>query len=183
VPVGNLAAAGARPEIWSYGLRNPWRFSFDACTGEMYIADVGQDTFEEVNVEPAGVAGRNYGWRLMEANNCFNPSSGCDPESNGLTPPVTSYGRLDGVSITGGYVYRGSAIPDLRGTYLYADYQSANFFALRMLDGQLAQPQQIITDNLNPGGAVQEISSFGQDNRGEVYVLSLRGSVYRIDPE
>jgi glucose/arabinose dehydrogenase len=184
IPAGNPALGdGARPEIWSYGWRNPWRFSFDACTGEMYVADVGQGTLEEVDVEPANSSGRNYGWRLMEGTNCFSPDSGCDPEANNLTLPVATYGRELGQSITGGYVYRGHAIESLRGTYLYADYQTAAFFALRMNGGALAQGQQNISNNLNPGRDVRQISSFGQDNAGELYVLSLAGSVYRIDAE
>jgi glucose/arabinose dehydrogenase len=183
IPAGNLARDGARPEIWSYGWRNPWRFSFDACTGEMYVADVGQGTLEEVDVEPANSSGRNYGWRLMEGTNCFNPDSGCDAEAQDLALPVATYGRELGQSITGGYVYRGHAIESLRGTYLYADYQTAAFFALRMNGGTLAQGQQNISNNLNPGRDVNRISSFGQDNTGELYVLSLAGSVYRIDAE
>lgn len=183
IPPGNLVAPGARPEIWSYGLRNPWRFSFDPCSADLYIADVGQNAFEEVNFEPPGTAGRNYGWRLMEAEECFEPADGCDARAQGLTLPVASYDRQQGVSITGGYVYRGSAIPDLRGTYLYADFQLANFFALRMRNGQVERSAEMITDNLNPGRSVLRISSFGQDSRGELYVVSLTGSVYRIDPE
>jgi glucose/arabinose dehydrogenase len=183
IPPGNIADPAARKEIWSYGLRNPWRFSFDACTGDMYIADVGQGTLEEVDFEPANTSGRNYGWRLMEGINCFNPSSGCDAAAQNLVLPVATYGRDAGQSITGGFIYRGHAIPSLRGTYLYADYQSAAFFALRMQNGELAQAQQDISDNLNPGGGVAQISSFGQDNAGELYVLSLTGTVYRIDAE
>jgi glucose/arabinose dehydrogenase len=183
VPPGNITDPAARREIWSYGLRNPWRFSFDACTGDMYIADVGQGTLEEVDFEPANTSGRNYGWRLMEGTNCFNPASGCDASAQNLVLPVATYGRDAGQSITGGYVYRGQGIPTLRGTYLYADYQSAAFFALRMAGGALAQPPQDISDNLNPGRDVAQISSFGQDNAGELYVLSLSGSVFRIDAE
>lgn len=183
IPPGNLAQAGARPEIWSYGLRNPWRFSFDACTGDMYIADVGQGSLEEVNFEPWGSAGLNYGWRLMEGTECFNPESGCDPSEQELVLPVATYGRNTGQSITGGYVYRGPSIPALRGTYLYADYASAAFFALRMADGEVALEQTNISDNLNPGRTIQDISSFGQDGAGEVYVLSMGGSVFRITPE
>ena len=135
IPPGNLTANGALPEIWSYGLRNPWRYSFDACTGAMYIGDVGQDDLEEVDYEPAGLGGRNYGWRLMEADACFNPQSGCDASTENLVLPVASYDHSVGRSITGGYVYRGHAIADLRGTYLYVDYTSNTFFALRMQDG------------------------------------------------
>ena len=183
IPAGNLTADGALPEIWSYGWRNPWRYSFDACTGDMYIADVGQSAFEEVDFEPAQTGGRNYGWRLMEAEECFNPNSGCDAAAQNLTLPVASYGRNLGQSITGGYVYRGSAIPALRGTYLYADYQSARFFALRMANGAVATPQADITDNLNPDDNLDGISSFGQDTAGNLYVVEYGGAVYRIDAE
>jgi glucose/arabinose dehydrogenase len=184
---GNLSSSNpaALPEIWSYGLRNPWRFSFDACTGDMYIADVGQDELEEVNFEPAGIGGRNYGWRLMEANACFNPTSGCDADAQDLVLPVASYPHrgqgIVGSSITGGYVYRGSNIPDLRGTYLYADFISNELLALRMDRGSVALPQTSITAKL-AGPRVDLISSFGQDNAGEVYLISLAGSIHRIDP-
>jgi glucose/arabinose dehydrogenase len=183
VPAGNAPLDGALPEIWSYGLRNPWRFSFDACTGEMYIGDVGQGELEEVDVEPAGAAGKNYGWRLMEGDACFNPDSGCDAAAQNLVLPVATYDHGVGQSITGGYVYRGAAIPDLRGTYLYADYQSARFFALRMQGGSIAQAQLEITDNINPGEDVGGIASFGQDGVGTLYVVAFGGTVYRIDAE
>jgi glucose/arabinose dehydrogenase len=183
IPSGNLDQPGARSEIWSYGLRNPWRFSFDACTGDMYIADVGQGALEEVHFEPAGTPGRNYGWRLMEGTSCHVPNSGCNATTQGLVLPVATYGRDLGQSITGGYVYRGRRIPGLRGTYLYADYGSAAFFALRMNGTEVAQPQLDISNNLNPGRTIRSISSFGQDTSGELYVLSLDGSVSRIDPE
>jgi glucose/arabinose dehydrogenase len=181
VPAGNMTAEGALPELWSYGLRNPWRYSFDACTGAMYIGDVGQDKIEEVDFEPAGVSGRNYGWRLMEADSCFNPGSGCNADSQGIIPPIASYDHGVGQSITGGYVYRGSAIPLLRGTYLYADYNSAKFFALRVDGTSVSLAQQDITSNINPGSAVKQIASFGEGNHGELYVLSLAGTIYRVD--
>ena len=105
-------------EIWAYGLRNPWRFSFDRLTGDLYIADVGQNAWEEVNFQPAdSTGGENYGWRIMEGNHCFNPSSGCPIA--GLTMPVVEYDRISGLSITGGYVYRGQDHPALQGIYFY----------------------------------------------------------------
>jgi glucose/arabinose dehydrogenase len=183
IPSGNASVEGALPEIWSYGWRNPWRFSFDPCTGDMYIGDVGQGSIEEVDFEPAGTSGRNYGWRLMEGGDCFNPDSGCDATRQNLVLPVATYDHGVGVSITGGHVYRGPAIPALRGTYLYADYQSARFFALRMQNGSVAQQQVDISNNLNPGQDVGGISSFGEDSAGELYVVSFGGSVYRIVPE
>jgi glucose/arabinose dehydrogenase len=189
VPPGNISAEGALPEIWSYGLRNPWRFSFDGCTGDMYIADVGQGDFEEIDFEPAGLAGRNYGWRLMEGDTCFNPDEGCDAEAQNLVLPVATYGRNLGQSITGGYVYRGSAIAALKGAYIYADYASSRFFALRMgADGTVAEQQVDISDNINPvvdgdDRQISGITSFGQDGPGNVYVLTFDGGVYRIDAE
>lgn len=189
VPAGNLTAEGALPEIWSYGLRNPWRFSFDGCTGAMYIADVGQGEIEEIDFEPAGLGGRNYGWRLMEGESCFNPDSGCNAQTQNLVLPVATYGRNLGQSITGGYVYRSSAIPALKGAYIYADYASSRFFALRMAaDGSIAEAQADISDNINPvvngdNRQISGITSFGQDGPGNVYVLTFDGGVYRIDAE
>jgi glucose/arabinose dehydrogenase len=182
IPAGNMAGNGTLPEIWSYGLRNPWRYSFDACTGDLYIGDVGQDTIEEVDFEPAQNGGRNYGWRLMEAQNCFNPKTGCNAATQNLILPVASYDHSVGQSITGGYVYRGHAIPGLRGTYLYTDYENGRFFALRMSNGTVALQQTEITDNINPGG-VKRIGSFGQDEAGELYVVNFDGALYRIDPK
>lgn len=191
IPAGNMTGDGIQPEIWSYGLRNPWRYSFDPCTGEMYIGDVGQDEIEEVDVEPAQTGGRNYGWRLMEADTCFNPKTGCDASTQNLVLPVASYTHEVGQSITGGYVYRGSEIPNLRGTYLYADYESKIIFALRMQNGQIAQDQNDITDNINANGEVAGISSFAQDNAGNLYAIDYggpgqanaqAGRIFRVDP-
>jgi glucose/arabinose dehydrogenase len=182
IPAGNMTGNGTLPEIWSYGLRNPWRYSFDACTGDLYIGDVGQNTLEEVNFEPAQNGGRNYGWRLMEAENCFNPKTGCDAAAQNLILPIASYNHSIGQSITGGYVYRGHAIPGLRGTYLYTDYENGRFFALRMSNGTVSLQQTEITDNINAGG-VDRIGSFGQDEAGELYVINFDGALYRIDPK
>lgn len=183
IPPGNLQQSGALPEIWSYGLRNPWRYSFDACTGDMYIADVGQDQIEELDFEPAGLGGRNYGWRLMEGDSCFDPSSGCDASAQNLTLPVAEYRHDVGQSITGGYVYRGSAIPELRGTYLYADYESNRFFALRMNGAQVALAQTDITSNLDGDGAVSGVGSFAQNDAGDLFVIEFNGGrILRIDP-
>jgi glucose/arabinose dehydrogenase len=184
IPSGNYSEidSAALPEIWSVGLRNPSRFSFDACNGDLYIGDVGQEAREEVDFHPAGqLRGDNFGWRLMEAETCFNPDSGCDASALGITLPIASYPRTVGQCITGGYVYRGLAIPALRGAYLYADYESAAFFALRIEGGVLVTPPVDITTNINPRREVDEITSFGQDNAGELYVVSFNGQVFRID--
>ncbi len=180
IPSGNMTGGGTLPELWSYGLRNPYRISFDACNSDMYIADVGQNQWEEINVEPAkSASGKNYGWRVMEASKCFNPSSGCD--QSGKVLPVAEYPHSQGCSVTGGYVYRGSKIPWLRGTYLYADYCSGRFWSFRWT-GSSAASKQEITSDINPGTSVKSITSFGQDAYGELYITA-GGSVRRIDPE
>jgi glucose/arabinose dehydrogenase len=123
IPPSNpfVGVRGVRREIWAAGLRNPWRFSFDRLTGDLYIADVGQSSWEEVNHQPAASpGGENYGWRLMEGNHCFNPASDCDDGT--LVPPIVEYNHTEGCSVTGGYVYRGSLIPALFGTYLLGDF-------------------------------------------------------------
>jgi len=193
IPAGNLAAVTqqqALPEIWAYGLRNPWRFSFDACNGDLYIGDVGQNTLEEIDFLAAGAdktipAGSNFGWRLMEGPNCRPGDTVCNQQTQqqmNLTQPVDSYGRTVGQSVTGGFVYRGSDIPGLRGTYIYADYQSARFFRFRIVNGAIADRTEI-TNQLRPAGNAQfgGISSFGSDNAGEMYVATFTpGVVYKV---
>ncbi|WP_437805525.1 PQQ-dependent sugar dehydrogenase [Sorangium sp. So ce1078] len=184
IPEGNMTGEGVLPEIWDYGLRNPYRFSFDACTGDLYIADVGQRLWEEINIEPAGQGRKNYGWRLMEAAHCFQPVENCDP-SGITTPPAAEYahaGRVvEDCSVTGGYVYRGSRIPWLRGSYLFGDYCSGRIWTLTYEGGVASAPVDR-TDDLGSFGL--KVASFGQDGTGEVYVMDFVGdTVYRIDPE
>jgi len=164
--------AGAQPEIYAYGLRNPWRFSFDRDTGDLWIADVGQGAREEIDYAPSGQgAGANYGWNLREGAISY---SGEPPADN--VEPVFDYGRDGGrCSVTGGYVYRGAAVPGLRGAYLYSDYCDGVIRALR-LDGREVE-QSVSLDIAAPA-----VVSFGQDNDGELYVLSLEGPVYRLVP-
>jgi glucose/arabinose dehydrogenase len=169
--------AAALPEIWALGLRNPWRFSFDRATGELYIADVGQSAREEVNVAPRGAGGQNYGWSLMEGTQCFRPASGC-PTAN-LTLPVLDYGRGIGGSITGGYVYRGCRMPGYAGTYFYGDFVSGTIRSFRLQNGQ-AGDQRDWTGTVGRG--IGNISSFGQDAEGEVYILDYDGELYRLTP-
>jgi len=177
-PAGNLP--GADPDVWDYGLRNPWRFSFDRCTGDLYIGDVGQDAWEEIDVEPAESGHRNYGWDRMEASHCHEPSRNCD--SAGLTLPVVEYGHGPSCSVTGGYVYRGARIPNLVGAYLYADYCSGKIWYLKLSDGVVTATGELTTDLL--GGRTEwPISSFGEDGSGELYVVVYDGAVYRIDAE
>ena len=179
IPADNPFAgqAGIRPEIWSYGLRNPWRFSFDRTTGDLYIADVGQNSREEIDVSTAAVHGRglNYGWKIMEGTACFSPASGCN--RTGLVLPILDYGHGEGCSVTGGYVYRGSAVPGLRGHYFYADYCSGWVRSFLLSGGNATQPLDWAT--LRPGG---QITSFGEDASGELYVISAAGKVFRVEP-
>lgn len=163
---------GARPEIWSYGWRNPWRFSFDATTNDMYIADVGQNQYEEVHVEWAGQAGRNYGWRLMEGAHCHIPAD-CDPEAQNLALPITEYDHSLGCSITGGYVYRGAQYPALTGIYFYGDFCSGRIWGLRYeSDNSWSEAQFMQSDTA--------ISSFGQDEAGELYLLDHKGDIFML---
>lgn len=182
LPGDNMSGGGALEEIWSYGLRNPFRTTFDACTGDMYIGDVGQNKIEEIDVEPAASkAGTNWGWRVMEGSECFNPANGCDKSGKAL--PAAEYTHSKGCSVAGGYVYRGSKIPGLRGVYLYADYCSGNFWRFTW-DGSAATAASEITSDINSGNAVKNISSFGQDGTGELYVVELNaGNIYRIEAD
>jgi glucose/arabinose dehydrogenase len=165
IPPGNPFAgqAGKRGEIWAKGLRNPWRFAFDAPTGLLYVADVGQGAREEVDVVPASQAGVNYGWSIMEGPNCFNPPTGCS--QTGLTLPVLWYSHSEGCSITGGYVYRGSAIPGIRGHYFYSDYCTGFLASFRYENG-------VAVDQKNWGLSLGNVTSFGVDAAGELYVMS-----------
>jgi glucose/arabinose dehydrogenase len=173
----------AAPEIWAYGLRNPWRFSFDRGAGDLYIADVGQSTSEEVDVQPASShGGENYGWRYMEGLHCFNPPVKCPTE--GLTTPVLEYPTSPPGAITGGFVYRGCRMPDLHGTYFYSDYMKG-FIRTFILEGGRATKLQDVTREMTSSstGGKHQISSFGEDGRGELYFVEHgRGEIYRIVP-
>ena len=179
IPEGNPFAgrAGARPEIWAFGLRNPWRFAFDRTTGDLLIGDVGQGAVEEVDAEPAPRhGGQNYGWNVAEGSRCFNPATGCSLA--GITLPILEYSHGEGCSITGGVVYRGCRMPGYAGTYFYSDYCSGFVRTLR-LEGGRAVDQHDITAQVGPR---RSLVSFGTDADGEVYMLELGGSVYRIVP-
>jgi len=162
-----------RPEIWALGLRNPWRFAFDRETGDLYIADVGQNRHEEVDFETEGSSGgRNYGWDTMEGSHCFEPQSGCDP--GGLVLPVAEYDHDLGCSITGGAVYRGIRYPSLNGVYFYGDFCTGNIWGLRQDSVGQWEADLLLQADLS-------ISSFGEDAAGEIYVLSYNdGSIYRL---
>ena len=162
-----------RPEIWQWGLRNPWRFSFDRATGDLWIGDVGQGSYEEIDFAKAGAGGINFGWSQREGLHQFK-----GPLPAGAVDPVHEYSHADGgVSVTGGYVYRGKRIPNLVGAYLYADYSQGHIIALQQQRGRVVRVRDL--NAVVDGG----VSSFGQDNAGELYVLDLSGgSVLRIDP-
>lgn len=178
IPASNpfIGDASYRPEIWALGLRNPWRFSFDRLTGDLYIADVGQNAWEEVNRQPSSsTGGENYGWNLMEASHCYPANSTCN--SSLFASPVIEYSHqaTGGCSITGGYVYRGSEVPSLIGKYVFGDYCSGQIWVADIAqDGSRWEITPVIDSNL-------QISSFGEDAHGELYVTDLRGGrVYRI---
>ena len=164
---------GLRPEIWAWGLRNPWRFCFDPATSLLYIADVGQGRFEEIDVSPLGAAGLNYGWNRMEGSHCFSPPA-CD--RSGLALPVVEYDHTQGCSITGGFVYRGSAIPRLAGHYFFADYCRGWVRSFRYDHGRVLDCRQWSL------GEVGSVTSFGEDAAGELYILTQEGRVLRLAP-
>ncbi len=160
-------------ELWNYGLRNPWRFSFDRSTGDLYIADVGQDRVEEVDVASASSGGgENYGWNEVEGNECY--TSGCNMSL--YVAPVTTYTHADGCAIIGGYAYRGSAIPALAGTYFYTDECGGWMRSFKWVGGAATQPLSW------PALSTSGPQSFGQDARGELYVVTGGGDAFRIVP-
>ena len=175
IPADNPYAASTqfRREIWAYGLRNPWRFSFDRASGVLFIADVGQNEFEEINAVSATQAGINYGWRLMEGTHCYNPSN-CS--TNGLQLPVHEYSHNDGCSVTGGYVYRGTAIPGIVGHYFYSDWCSGFLKSFRVVNGAATDHGTWSVGDLG------NVLSFGLDAAAELYVLTQNGQVRKLVP-
>lgn len=172
-------AGGAQPEIWAIGVRNPWRFSWDRQTGDLWIADVGQNRIEEIDVlvatsdDEAAGRGANLGWPIFEGDDPFG--GGEAPED--YVPPVFDYAQGPGCSVTGGFVSRGDGLPALRGAYLYSDFCDPTIRALLAADGQLVEERSL--DVQVPGG---QVASFGEGSDGALYVLSLSGGIYRIDP-
>jgi glucose/arabinose dehydrogenase len=166
-----------RDEIWQRGLRNPWRFSFDRSTGSLWIGDVGQNRYEEVDRAVRTTAGPgkgiNWGWRVMEGNHCYLPASGCS--TTGKTRPLVEYSHAatGGCAVTGGYVYRGAAIAALRGWYVYGDYCGGQVWAVSSGASRPATPVKLLSTGMM-------ISGFGEDNAGELYLCDLNGAVYRI---
>jgi len=168
----------AAPEIWAYGVRNPWRFSFDRATGDLYIGDVGQDLWEEIDFAPSGDrGGHDYGWNVMEGMHCYQPSSGC--VTTGLNLPVYEYGHGPGCSIAGGYVYRGTALPAFAGRYFFGDYCAGWVHSFVMQNGSVTD----VVDHSAEFGLIPGLTSFGEDARGELYITSSNGDVYRIAPQ
>jgi glucose/arabinose dehydrogenase len=175
VPADNpfVAHPDARAEIWAFGLRNPWRFAFDRVTGDLFIGDVGQDQFEEINLERAPRrGGQNYGWNLTEGSGCYRANR-CPTE--GITFPIIEYNHAEGCSVTGGVVYRGCRMPGHAGTYFYGDFCSGFVSSIRLDTGE----QLDWTSELGPHPA---LTSFGVDADGEVYMLELTGNLYQIVP-
>jgi uncharacterized repeat protein (TIGR03806 family) len=173
IPASNpfRSTSGARGEVWAYGLRNPFRMAFDSVTGELWAADVGQSTWEEVNVIRRGA---NYGWRVFEGNQDYNNPDGLPPD--GFTPPVHAYTRDEGCSVIGGAVYRGGAIPALNGRFVYTDLCSGTLWALEAVDGNLVENTVIGQIPGNP-------TSIGEDQDGELFVTTISGEIWRIAPD
>ena len=177
VPDGNpFVDGGGAPEVWAFGLRNPWRFSFDRLTGDLWVADVGQNELEEIDFLPAtdgqeAGRGANLGWSAVEGDQAFEDR---EPPA-GAVAPIHTFGRDRGCSVTGGYVYRGDRIPEMVGAYIYGDFCEGEVRALIVRDGE-------VVDDRVLGLSVDQLTSFGQDADGELYVLSLDGPVYRIVP-
>ena len=174
IPADNpfVGHADARPEVWAYGLRNPWRYSFDRLTGDLWIGDVGQSAWEEVDLQPSDSAGgENYGWNRMEGDHSYG---GASPPADAVGP-VYEYSHDHGCVVTGGYVYRGKAIPDLVGAYVFADFCAGAIEAIQMEGGR-------VIDHRTLGPVVPSLSSFGEDSDGELYAMSLDGGLYRLAP-
>ncbi len=182
IPSGNpYVGRRGRNEIWQRGLRNPWRFSVDRATGNLWIGDVGQDRYEEVDRAVNGSSGPgrgvNWGWRVMEGTHCYAPATGCN--RSGKTLPLATYSHASSgrCAISGGYVYRGSAIAALRGWYVYGDYCSGEVWAVSATASRPATPVRLV----GPGTG-RLISGFGESDAGELFLCDLNGTVYRIDP-
>jgi glucose/arabinose dehydrogenase len=168
-----LADVQAQPEIWALGLRNPWRFTFNSLTGDLYLGDVGQNLMEEINFQPvSGTGAENYGWNILEGSICYSPATGCLSPPN-YAPPVAEYDHILGCSVTGGEVYRASEYPSLHGIHLYGDYCSGRIWGL-VNDGSGWQTQELLDTDFR-------ISTFGSDEDGNLYLADLNtGQIYRI---
>jgi glucose/arabinose dehydrogenase len=175
----DVDAPAPKAEVAAIGLRNPWRYTFDRKTGDLYIADVGQDKFEEIDVVPGGkIDGLNFGWSIMEGLHCLKGDT-CD--RTGLTMPVVEYPHPTGCSVTGGYVYRGKAIPAIDGLYFYSDFCTSFLKSFRW-DGAHAADPRDWKQAADPTGQLNTPTTFGEDEDGELYVASLSGVVYKLTP-
>jgi glucose/arabinose dehydrogenase len=171
VPPDNpfVGVSGAKGEIWAYGLRNPWRFSFDRQNGKrLFVGDVGQDAWEEVDIVTKG---GNFGWNIMEGNHCYPAGSNCNP--SGLIPPIAEYSHSEGEAVIGGYVYRGAAIPALKGLYVFGDYVSGQMWTLQETQPGVWQRSALLTTGLN-------ISALGRSANNELYVVDYSGTLYKL---
>jgi glucose/arabinose dehydrogenase len=167
-PDNPFVSGGGLPEIWAYGFRNPWRFSFDFATGRQFVADVGESSFEEIDIVTRG---GNFGWNTMEGMHCFNPPAGCN--QSGLALPIVEYSHAEGNSVIGGFVYHGQSIPSLRGTYIFADFGVGTIWGLSESPANTWTRTVLLKTGRN-------ISSFGQDQAGELYVVDFAGSVLKL---
>jgi len=173
IPADNpFVKSGGLPEIWAYGLRNPWRFSFDRRTGDLYIADVGQDAWEEIDFVPSGTpGGMNFGWSFYEG---LHPYKGQPPSNASFSWPVSEYSHADGCAVTGGYVYQGAALPEWQGVYFYGDYCSGNIWGLLPANGSAPQAKILFT-------TTAKITTFGVDEAGEIYLADYgTGELMRL---
>ena len=170
-PDNPFVSGGGLPEIWAFGFRNPWRFSFDGATGRQFVADVGQNSFEEIDVVQKG---GNYGWNVMEGLHCFNPSTGCNMA--GLMLPIAEYSHAEGDAVIGGFVYHGASIPAMRGTYVFGDLDTGKIWNLTETTPNTWNRVLLTQSGLT-------ISSFGQDQAGELYVVDFNGKVFKIVPK
>ena len=189
IPTDNpFATTAGADEIWAYGLRNPWRPSFDRVTGDLYIADVGQGAWEELNYQAAGVGGVNYGWVVKEGTHVFDPTrpGNPPPTSPGLTDPLVEYPHASdgtgGFSVTGGYVYRGQS-PGMQGVYLYADFVTNEVWSFRVVDGKAVDAANRTDQIVAVGGSLDQIVSFGEDGHGNLYVVGLDGEIFLLSPQ
>jgi hypothetical protein len=172
IPVDNPFVSDTlefRDEIYAYGLRNPWRFSFDSYTNSCWIADVGQDLYEEIDILESG---GNYGWKIMEGNHCYSPAAGCD--TTGLILPIYTYDHSIGESITGGFVYRGTLVPDIYEKYIFADFEYGDVWSLAYDEDN--SPELSILGDLGP----YSVTSFGIDQHDELYICSFDGKIYKF---
>jgi glucose/arabinose dehydrogenase len=170
-PDNPFVAGGGLPEIWAYGLRNPFRFSFDKATGKLFLGDVGQNTYEEIDILQKG---GNYGWNVMEGMHCFNPLTGCN--MTGLMMPIVEYNHTEGNAVIGGYVYHGTAIPPLAGSYILGDFVVGKIW--RLTQDNTGTWQRVLLLSNGPN-----MSSFGQDSTGEIYVVDyVNGAILKVAP-